>query len=101
MNRIRRFCRLAGALTGLAIALVAALAGAPAAFAAVNPPPGPLSRLEPVAPVVPAHTHAPVTWDVTGWQIALIAVGAAIAGAIVAVLLDRTRARRHLPATAT
>jgi membrane protein YqaA with SNARE-associated domain len=37
-----------------------------------------------------------------GWQIALIAVGAAILGAVVAVLLDRAlAARRHRPATAT
>jgi hypothetical protein len=30
-----------------------------------------------------------------GWQIALIAVGAAILAATVAVFLDRVRARRH------
>jgi hypothetical protein len=34
-----------------------------------------------------------------GWQIALIAIGAAVAAAAVAVLLDRARAaRRHQPA---
>jgi hypothetical protein len=37
-----------------------------------------------------------------GWQIALIAVGAAILGAVVAVLVERALAtRRHRPATAT
>jgi len=101
MNRIHHIRRLVGVLTGLAVALVAAVAGAPAAFAQVDPPPGPLSRYEPVAPAVPAHTHAAVTGGLASWQIALIAVGAAILGAIVAVLLDRARAgRRHLPATA-
>jgi hypothetical protein len=36
-----------------------------------------------------------------GWQITLIAIGAALAAAVVAVLLDRARAaRRHRPATA-
>jgi hypothetical protein len=30
-----------------------------------------------------------------GWQIALIAVGAALLAATLAVLLDRARARRH------
>jgi hypothetical protein len=37
----------------------------------------------------------------TGWQITLIAVAAAIVGAAVGVLLDRARAaRRHRPAAA-
>jgi hypothetical protein len=37
----------------------------------------------------------------TGWQITLIAVGAAIAGAVAGVLVDRAQAaRRHRPATA-
>jgi hypothetical protein len=34
-----------------------------------------------------------------GWQIALIAIGAALAAAIAAVLLDRLRSTRRLPAT--
>jgi hypothetical protein len=43
-----------------------------------------------------------VTGGMAGWQIALIAVGAALLGAVVAVLLDRARAaRRHQAATAT
>ena len=35
-----------------------------------------------------------------GWQITLIAVGAALAGAAIAVLLDRWAARKTHPATA-
>ena len=101
MNGIHHIRRLAGILAGLAVALVAAVMGAPAAFARPYPPPGPLSRYEPVAPVVPAHAHAAVAGGMTGWQIVLIAVGAAIVGAIVAVLLDRARAaRRHVPVAA-
>jgi hypothetical protein len=104
MNPIRTIRRLASTLTGLAAALVAAVIGAPAAFAATSrpyPPPGVLSRYEPVAPAVPAHAHAALTVGVTGWQIALIAVGAAIVGAAAGVLLDRARAARgHRPATA-
>jgi ABC-type Fe3+ transport system permease subunit len=113
MNRIRR---LVSVVTGLAAALAAAVMGAPAAFASQYPhppgvtahqapvltqqypypPPGELSRFEPVA----RHFNG-VTGGMTGWQIALIAVGAAILGAIVAVLVERARAtRRHLPATA-
>jgi hypothetical protein len=48
-----------------------------------------------------AHAFNGVTSDIAGWQIALIAVGAAMVGAVVGVLLDRARAARgHLPATA-
>jgi hypothetical protein len=47
-----------------------------------------------------AHAYNGVTGGMTGWQVVLIAVGAAIVGAVVAVLLDRARAtRRHRPAT--
>ncbi len=103
MNRIHHIRRLVAALAGLAAALVAAVAGGTAAFATVDPPPGPLyARFGPIDPAVPAHTHAAVTGGMAGWQIALIAVGAAILGAIMAMLLDRARAaRRHQPATAT
>jgi len=95
MNRIR-IRRLVGVLTGLAAALAAAIAGAPAAFASQYPPPGQLSKYEPVA-----HHFNGVTGGMTGWQIALIAVGAAILGAIGAVLVEQARAtRRHRPATA-
>jgi hypothetical protein len=115
MNRIR-IRRLVGVVTGLAAALAAVVMGAPAAFAeqwphplpVVAPHPGPagfsvpyppsgeLSRFEPVA-----HHFNGVTGGMTGWQIALIAVGAAIVGALLALLVERAReTRRHRPATA-
>jgi hypothetical protein len=99
MNPIRTIRRLAYTLTGLAAALAVAVTGAPAAFASTTrpyPPPGELSRFEPVA-----HPFNGVTGGMTGWQIALISVGAAIVGAVVGVLLDRARAARgQRPATA-
>jgi hypothetical protein len=103
MNHIHHIRRLVAALAGLAVAVVAAVAGGTAAFATVDPTPGPLyARFGPIDPAVPAHTHAAVTGGMAGWQIALIAVGAAILGALLAVLLDRARAaRRHQPATAS
>jgi hypothetical protein len=103
MNRIHHIRRLVTALAGLVVALVAAVAGGTAAFASVDPTPGPLyARFGPIDPAVPAHAPAAVTGGMASWQIALIAVGAAILGAIVAVLLDRARtARRHQPATAS
>jgi len=102
MNDIHHIRRLAGILTGLAAALAAAVAGTSTAFAATGtyPPPGPAPH-GPAAPPVLTHTHAAVTGGMTGWQIALIAVGAAILGAVVAVLVERALAtRRHRPATA-
>jgi hypothetical protein len=100
MNPTRTIRRLACMLTGLAAALAAAVAVAPAAFAATRPyPPGPPAEVVRFGPV--AHAFNGVTGDMTGWQITLIAVGAAIVGAVVSVLLDRARAARgHRPATA-
>jgi hypothetical protein len=103
MKGIHHIRRLVGVLTGLAAALAAAIAGTPAAFAAtgVRLPPGPGAGA-PAAPPVMTHTHPAVTGGMAGWQIALIAVGAAVLGAVVAVLVDRARAaRRHRPAAAT
>jgi len=116
MIRIR-IRRLVSVVTGLAAALAAVVMGAPAAFAeqwphplpAVTahqvpagidqqypyPPDGPLSRFEPVT-----HHFNGVTGGMTGWQIALIAVGAAIVGAALALLAQHARATRRLPATA-
>ncbi len=104
MTHIRHIRRLVATLTGLMAALVAAIAVAPSAFAMVDPPPGgPLyARFgpQPVAsvkhPPVPLHSHTAVAIGMPGWQIALIAVGAALAAAALAVLLDRAfAARRH------
>ena len=94
MNPIRTIGRLAGLLTGLAAVLAAAVA-------ATRPglPPGPPAEVIRFGPA--AHTFNGVTGDMTGWQITLIAVGAALVGAVVGVLVDRARtARRHRPATA-
>ena len=101
MNPIRTIGRLACTLTGLAAALAAAVAVAPAAYAATqpSPPPGPPAEIVRFGPV--AHAFNGVTSDITGWQIAPIAAGAAMVGAVVGVLLDRARAARgHRPATA-
>jgi hypothetical protein len=99
MNPIRTIRRLTCILTGLAAALAAAVAVAPAALAQPYPPPAPPAEVVRFGPA--AHAFNGVTGDMTGWQITLIAVGAAILGAIVAVLLDRARAARvHRPATA-
>jgi hypothetical protein len=129
MNFIRRIRRLAGVVAGLACVLLGMAAAAPAAFAVSSrgpagsaviasrlAPPGsypcspecsPLLTRHPVLP--PAHVMGPVLYRVRtvvvggmpGWQIALIAIGAALAAAAAAVLLDRARAGRRRLAAAT
>ena len=84
MNHPR--CILAAVIT--LAGTVLALATAPAAFARPLPPPD----------CCVTGADAPVTVITTGgmpgWQITLIAVGAALAGAAMAVLLDRAWAAR-------
>src|ERR1700744_2221219 len=92
LNHVHYTGRIVRILTMLA-ALGAAIAVAPAALASV-PPPGLHPRYVPVAPS-PHQTHAAAAVGMAGWQITLIAVGAAMLAAAVAVLLDRPWARRH------
>jgi hypothetical protein len=95
MNPIQCVRRFAGVLAGLACALVALVVAAPASIASV-PPPGirPITRVD--APAAPVINQTVVAGGMPGWQIAAIAVGAAVLAAIAAVLLDRARiARRH------
>ena len=93
MNPIRRICRSTAIAAGLAVALLTSGTLSPAANAIIVPPPG--------GPAGPANVAPPVqtiaAGGMPGWQITLIAVGAAIVAAAVAVLLDRARiARRHV-----
>ena len=98
MNRIHPIRHAAGILAALGGALLAFTAASPAAFAIRVPPPGGYDR--PVQP--PPQMHTIVTGGMPGWQITLIAAGAAILAAAVAVILDRARtARRHLTAPGT
>jgi len=89
MNRIYRclgrVAALGGALLSLAMAAPAALA-APATF----PPPDPQT-----APGQDPVTRVIVVGGMPGWQIILIAVGAALVAGIAAVLADRAWAARR------
>ena len=97
MNPIRHIRRFAAVLAGLAAALVAF--GAGPAFARLEPDPG-------AGYVAPAFVPAQIQYrtivagGMPGWQIALIAVGAALLAATAAVLADRARAARR-PAVPT
>ena len=112
MNRFRIAGRLAVIVAGLAGALVGlGAAVVPAAVAATMLPlggdphgrPG-LARLRPAAPhpALPAHAHAVVTGGISGWQIALIAAGAALLSAALTIICYRVRdARRRVTVSAT
>jgi hypothetical protein len=92
MNRTRPFRlirRLAGTLAALATALLAAAAVAPAAFARPAPP------MDVGGGTPPPTVQTVVVGGMPGWQIALIAMAAALVAAAVAVFLDRTRAARQ------
>jgi hypothetical protein len=90
---MKHFRRISAAVLGLAGAVLA-LAAAPAAFAMPLPPPDCCDS---------GIANAPVTFitrgGMPGWQITLIAVGAALVAAAVAVLLDRAWAARKTHAT--
>jgi hypothetical protein len=88
MNRIRSIHAAMATLAGALLALV----GAPAAFA--SKPPG-YGR----PATTPTTVHVIATGGMPGWQITLIAVGAALVAAIVAVLLDRVRMARKVHAS--
>jgi hypothetical protein len=98
IRRIRRIRRFATLPAGLGVAL-AALAAAPAAFAMRLPPSGGSGVSSPL-PQTRTVTHTVVVGGMLGWQIALIAVGAALLAATVAVLLDRARGSHRTAITA-
>jgi hypothetical protein len=90
MNCIKHLRRLAAVLAGLAAALVAF---ATPAFASLLPP-GPVGPVRP-----PVQVHTVIVGGMPGWQIALIAIGAALFAAASAVLAYRALAARHHPVT--
>jgi hypothetical protein len=89
MNHLRRILAAVFTLAGAGLAL----ATAPAAFAEPLPPPD----------CCTSSGNTPVTLitegGMPGWQITLIAVGAALAGAALAVLLEHAWAARRTHAT--
>ena len=109
MNSIRNVRRVAGVLAGLASAWLGLALAAPAAFAVTHPTPGPAGYLTPGGPGFPvpppgpppaALVHTVVVGGMPGWQIALIAIGAALLAAALAVLADRALTARRRATTA-
>jgi len=106
MNPIRHIRRSAAVLAGLACAWLGLAAAAPAAFARIIPPPAGMGSIPASAglgtvPPPATVTRIVVLGGMPGWQIALIAIGAALFAAASAVLAYRALATRRQAATAT
>src|SRR5215472_7150693 len=105
MNRIRIVRRLSCLVAGLTCVALSSAVAIQTALASPLPPPGGAYGASPLAhpggaygasPPVPPH----VTSGMLGWQIALIAVGAAVLASILTVLVGRARTgRRQLAPT--
>ncbi len=92
MNIIGHIRHLAGILAASAL-LAFAMASPAMAMTTRLPYPGANAALT----QVPAQIHTVVVGGMPGWQTTLIAAGAAVLAAILAVTADRARAaRRHL-----
>ena len=87
ISRAGRIRRVSALLTVLALSCLGLTATGAAAFARIMPPQGSGAGATPDA--VPAVTRVVVAGGMPGWQIALIAVGAAVAAAALALLADR------------
>jgi hypothetical protein len=119
MNRIRIVRRLSCLVAGLTCVALSSAVAIPTALASPLPPPGGASGASPLPPAGGAYGASPlappggayganppvpphVTGGMLGWQIALIAVGAAVLAAVLTALVGRAlTARRQLaPASA-
>lgn len=92
MNRIRR---ISATLAAFAAALLGVSAGAPAAFASTNTLPAPGGGGPATGSPAATVSHTIIVGGMAGWQIAVIAAGAALLAAAAAVLLDRAWQARH------
>jgi hypothetical protein len=104
MNRIprislnRRIRRVTALLAALALSCLGLTATGAAAFARVMPPQGSGAGTTPAA--VPTVTRVVVAGGMPGWQITLIAVGAAVVAAALTLLADRAWAAHRTIAQA-
>ena len=96
MNPIHRIRRLAVVLAG---AVLASAAAAPAALAVNHPLPDGRPAFVPTYPATSPVTAGVAAGGMPGWQIVLIALGAALIAASIAVILDRALATRRFHAT--
>ena len=89
VSTLRQLRRSLGVITSLLVGAVGLIAAAPSAFAMrLAPPTGPVGASTPTATVV----HS----GMLGWQITLIAVGAAVVSAFATAFLLRMGSGRRL-----
>ena len=100
MNRIRRIRRVAATLAGLALTWLGLAVAAPAAFAQPIPVGGDSDGATAGSGVFTV-TRTVVVGGMPGWQIALIAAGAARVAAAAAVLAYWVLTTRRQAVTAT
>jgi hypothetical protein len=95
MGIIKGLSRLGVLLTSLGVIAVAFAGTAPASMAMVPRPgaPGGVGTGAAAGPATVVRTV--VAGGMPGWQIAVIAIAAALVAAVAAVLLDRTRVARQ------
>jgi hypothetical protein len=85
---MKRISRILGILAGVAGALLGILATGSAALAYDVPPGGGGGPASPPVQVI-------ANGGMAGWQIALIALGAALVASVIAILADRSWLARH------
>jgi hypothetical protein len=93
-----RLRRLAAVLAAVTCGLLASAAIIPAAFAYGIPQPGGPGGL---APATPTTVSVVTVGGMAGWQITVIALGAALVAAVAAVLLDWALAARRAASATT
>jgi hypothetical protein len=93
--KLGRARRLGGLLAGLGVLVGALVATSTAALAVRVPPAGSGAVLQPPPTLAPAV--APAVGGMPGWEITLIAVGAALVAAVLAVVADRASSARRRP----
>jgi hypothetical protein len=99
MHIIKSLSRLGVVLTTLGVVALGFVVRASAASAMV-PRSGGGAGGNGHIPITPPAVHTVVVGGMPGWQIAAIAVVAALVAAVAAVLLDRSRPVRRVPVTA-
>ena len=99
MHIIKSLSRLGVALTTLGV-IALTLVGRASAASAMVPRSGGGAEGNGHIPITPPAVHTVIVGGMPGWQIAAIAIVAALVAAVAAVLLDRSRSVRRLPVTA-
>lgn len=100
MHKIKNTTRLGVLLATLGV-IALTFAGRASAATAMVPRSGGGDEGNGYVPIKPPAVHTIVVGGMPGWQIAAIAIAAALVAGTAAVLLDRARSiRRRMPVTA-